>query len=388
MLRGMRGFFDRLRRRGSRCALSTLPALPSLVRNLLGPGSGAYRRVAVRLLLCGSALGFMGGLLAGQSPLRGRAGLELIVSAFDFRTARKFWGVRDLKLAVQVFAVVGGTPAYRREFVANDVPRGARDFDPWVARAVLNPARPLFREARYLLAEDPAIGDLSLYQSVLSAISAGESTSARIAGRLGRPATALAHPLNVLADAGFVAREQDAFHEKRVHYAITEPLIIFYHAIMRRAWSELERPGHATAIWKRLRPQFHARVLGPAFESLCRVWTRQFAEPTTLGGQPRGVQRGLVPDAEEKKTHEVDVVAVGDEGQVLAIGEAKWGERMGAGDVRRLRRILGILSGRGHETRDARILCFSGVGFSADLSREDGKEGVVLVDLERLYHGS
>lgn len=31
-------------------------------------------------------------------------------------------------------------------------PAGPEDFDAWVIRAVLNPARPLFREARYLLA--------------------------------------------------------------------------------------------------------------------------------------------------------------------------------------------------------------------------------------------
>lgn len=43
----------------------------------------------------------------------------------------------------------------------------------------LSPAVPLFREARYLLAEDPAIGDLGLYHSVLSAIAYDETTSAK-----------------------------------------------------------------------------------------------------------------------------------------------------------------------------------------------------------------
>lgn len=46
------------------------------------------------------------------------------------------------------------------------------------ARTVLNPSVPLFREARYLLAEDPAIGSLGLYHSVRAAIAAGETTSA------------------------------------------------------------------------------------------------------------------------------------------------------------------------------------------------------------------
>ena len=58
----------------------------------------------------------------------------------------------DPKLAMLLHAVVGGTPAYRREFVAFDVPSGLADFDSWVIRTVLNPQSPLFREARYLLA--------------------------------------------------------------------------------------------------------------------------------------------------------------------------------------------------------------------------------------------
>jgi AAA+ ATPase superfamily predicted ATPase len=361
------------------------PAAPSILRNLLGPGGGQRNRSRTRLLLCGSALHFMGGLLAGQSPLRGRAGLELIVPSFDFRTARQFWRIRDLALAVKVFAIVGGTPAYRREFVADDVPRGPSDFDAWVARTALSPAVPLFREARYLLAEDPAIGDLGLYHSVLSAIAFGETTSAKIAGRLGRPATALAHPLNVLADAGFVAREQDPFHEKRIHYAITEPIVTFHHAILRPAWSDLERPGRAAEVWKRSKPTFEAQVLGPAFESLCRTWARHFAEPDTFGGPVRSVARALVPDAGERRTHEVDVVVMGDDDRILALGEAKWAKAIADADLERLRRIASLLSTRGHDTRGTRFALFSGTGFSPAFRSRTEAEGCVLIDLKRLY---
>lgn len=365
---------------------SANPAVPSLVRNLLGPGGRSDSRT--RLLLCGSAIAFMGGLLAGQAPLRGRAGLELVVSAFDFRTARAFWRIRDLRLAVQVFAIVGGTPAYRREFIADDTPRGPRDFDAWVARTVMNPAIPLFREARYLLAEDPAIGDLGLYHSVLAAIAAGETTSARIAGRLGRAATALAHPLHVLADAGFVSRQVDAFHDNRVHYAIAEPLVAFHHAILRPAWSELEHPGRAGDVWRRAGATFQATVVGRVFEEICRTWALRFAEPTTFGGAVQAVGRGLIPDAELRSTHELDVVVRGEGGKLLAIGEAKWGARVDQRDVARLRRILGLLASRGHDTSDTRIALFAGAGFSPELRAQAHPERLILVDLERLYRGT
>ena len=83
-------------------------------------------------------------------------------------------------------SVVGGTPAYRREFVAFDAPDGRGDFDAWLLRTVLNPQSPLFREARYLLAEVTEIRDPALYRSVLAAIAEGNRTSGAIASYVGR----------------------------------------------------------------------------------------------------------------------------------------------------------------------------------------------------------
>lgn len=140
--------------------------LPSIVQHALTPGREQRTQSRTRLLLCGSALSFMGGLLAGSAPLRGRAGLELPVAPLDYRAAAAFWGIDDPALAARLFAIVGGTPAYRREYVQDDAPTGPDDFDDWVVRAVLNPARPLFREARYLLAEDPDLRDAALYHEL------------------------------------------------------------------------------------------------------------------------------------------------------------------------------------------------------------------------------
>ena len=134
----------------------------------------------------------MGKLLSGSAPLRGRAGLELIVPTLDFRLAAEFWEIMDPRTALLTNAVVGGTPAYRREFSQGDTPDGPTDFDDWVTRTVLNPARPLFREARYLLAEEPELHDIALYHSVLAAIADGNASRGGIADYLGRKSTDLA----------------------------------------------------------------------------------------------------------------------------------------------------------------------------------------------------
>ncbi|WP_308307358.1 hypothetical protein [Streptomyces sp. ISL-10] len=106
------------------------PALPSIIQRALDPAA-QHTNTPVRLLLCGSALSFMGGLLAGNAPLRGRAGLELVVPTLDFRLASEFWEITDPHTALLTHAIVGGTPAYRREFTQGDAPAGPYDFDAW-----------------------------------------------------------------------------------------------------------------------------------------------------------------------------------------------------------------------------------------------------------------
>lgn len=208
------------------------PSLPSLIQRELGPG-GSGRDSMARLLLCGSAMSMMRHLLAGQAPLCGRASLELLVRPFSYRDAASFWGAEDPRLAVLVHSVVGGTPAYRREFVAFDVPDGPDDFDAWVTRTVLNPQSPMFREARYLLAEETEIRDPALYHSVLGAIASGNRTNGGIANFIGRKSADLTHPMNVLEDCSLVVRDPDVFRRGRFTYRVAEPLINFYEAIMR-----------------------------------------------------------------------------------------------------------------------------------------------------------
>lgn len=121
------------------------------------------------------------------------------------------------------------------------MPADLAHFDEWVVQHVLSPASPLFREVRALLAEDPALRDTGLYHTVLAAVAEGDATRGGIANRIERKAADISHHLTALGDAGLLVREPDAFRESRSEYRITEPLVRFYHAIMRPNWAQLER---------------------------------------------------------------------------------------------------------------------------------------------------
>lgn len=366
--------------------------LPSIIQHALTPGRPERAESRTRLLLCGSALSFMGGLLAGSAPLRGRAGLELPVQPLDYRAAATFWGIDDPLLAVKVFAIVGGTPAYRREYVQDDAPTGPDDFDAWVVRAVLNPARPLFREARYLLAEDPDLRDAALYHSVLAAVAEGNASRGGIAGYIGRKANDLQHPLTVLEDAGLLFREPDPLRSGRSSYRITEPLITFYQAVMRPAWTALEQRRGAD-VWRRSQRRYASAVLGPRFEEIVRQWTVRFAAPESVGGVVAEASAATVTDPSSRTSHELDLVALGEpplgDGRrpILAIGEVKWGRRLGQADLERLRRVRDLLIRRpGFDTSETRLLLASAEGFTEELVRAAPAEpDVLLVDAATLY---
>lgn len=217
----------------------------------------------------------------------------------------------------------------------------------------------------------------------------GNTTRGGIAGYIGRKATDLQHPLTVLEDAGLLARDADPLRSGRSNYRITEPLVTFYQAIMRPAWTRLERRQGAP-VWGGARRRFESGVLGPHFEQLCRSWVAQFAAPETLGGIPATVGPGAVNDTAGRARYEVDIVALSDPGpsqrQVLALGEAKWGEQMGLAHLDRLRHIRVLLEHRpGIDATTAQLLCASGVGFTPELRAAADAGGAILVDLERLY---
>jgi hypothetical protein len=363
------------------------PALPSIIQRELGQG-GTGPESAVRLLLCGSAMTVMGNLLAGRAPLRGRAGLELMVHPFGYRDAAQFWGIPDPRLAVFVHSVVGGTPAYRKEFVQGDVPADLDDFDAWVMRTALSPQSPLFREARYLLAEESDIRDPALYHSVLAAIASGKTTNGGIAGYIGRKSDEITHPLNVLEDCRLITREPDLFRSGRARYRIVEPLITFYEAIMRRRWSELE-VHRADAVWTSLRPTFLSQVVGPHFEALCREFAVA-ADEDVYGGFPAEVGSGVVNDPAGKTQIEIDVAVLAPQEadrsrQILSLGEAKWGEVMGSQHVERLARARELLARKGYDTSRTVLACYGAAGFNDDLRALAADRNIRLFPLDEMY---
>jgi len=370
--------------------LTQSPELASIIQKAFDDARNG-QGPAFRLLLCGSAMSIMERVLSGQKALRGRAVLDMPLLPFDFRQSAAYWEVESPEIAFLVDAVLGGTPGYR-DLLDAATPASPETFIEWLAAGVLNPSHALFREADYLLTEDPAIADRALYQSVLAAIAEGRSTRSAVASQLQRDESALRHPLLVLERAGFIRRDADLLLSKRPLIRIADPYVRFYHAVVRPDLARFEAREFREA-WIEARPRFESNVLGPHFEDLARVWTSRFASRRTLGGRPSRVGFTQINDASNRSRMELDVVAISgntnaDRPVVLAIGEAKGGStKRGIADLRRLERGRILVAERA-EASASRLLLFSRAGFEPDLVSEARARGdVELIDLARLYTG-
>ncbi len=366
------------------------PEIPSAIED-------AYDRVAtgrhtgLKVIICGSALSAMTDVLTGMKALRGRAMLDMPIAAFDYRQARSFWNIADVRTAFLVDSVLGGAPGYRE--IAGSAPLDPADIPDWLAATLLNPSHALFREAEYLLTEDPTLVDRALYRSIIAAIVDGKSTRRGVGNRLGRPDTALDHPLGQLERAGFIVRDADLLRSNRPLLRVDDPVLRFHFTVLRPDLARFEAR-HTADAWTDAEPRFSSGVVGPHFEAIARRWTATYASRKTLGGAAKRVGFVQVNNPEGKTAYEIDVVAEAagqkdhDRTRLLAIGEAKGGERpRRLDDLHRLERLRSALGTRA-DTGRTKILLFGRSGFDTDLVAESRqRRDLELVDLDRLYDG-
>jgi hypothetical protein len=370
-------------------------SVDSVVATALGPGARRTNPGQARLILCGSAIAMLSALTAGQAPLRGRAGMELVMQPHDFRAAAGWLGPDpDLELAIRVFAVIGGVIGYATDMVDHDLPSSLDDFDRWIAQRVLSPAATLHHEATTLLAEDPTLTAAVtpvLHHSILGAIANGSVTAGRIAKLLGRSVSNLDPALSRLIAAGFVVRHTDPIRAQRPTYTLADPFLQFHYAVLEPHGVLLRDRDTRTAWRDRLSDTFGSLVRGPVFEEQARIWVRRHGAVSTIGNSPDIVGPSTVVVSGQERQLDVVVASAGpadsapSERSVVAIGEAKAGETVGTGRLTELERARAALGPRGAY---AKLLLFA-PAFTPELVAVAARRSdVELVDLDRLYHGN
>jgi AAA+ ATPase superfamily predicted ATPase len=244
--------------------VATSPELPSVLQRWIDHDA---RRARLQVALAGSSQRVMQGLvLGGDAPLYGRAKITLDVQPLAAAYMRSALGRLDPAALIEHWTAWGGIPRYWELAAERRGSARAR-----LLALAFDPMGPLFAEPeRLLLEESPPAQEV---RPVLDAIGAGCHRLSEIAGRIGRPATSLARPLDRLLGMGLVRREvpygEPERGGKRSLYKIADPFL--------RVWFGVVAPNRAALISGTaasraalLETQWR-RLVGEAWEDLCRI---------------------------------------------------------------------------------------------------------------------
>ncbi len=334
----------------------------------------------LKLVLCGSHIAQMQGLLAEESPLRGRL-TPLATEALSFPEATPFLAEVDMERRIERFAVAGGMSMYLAEL------RQGRSLRAAVCESVLDHRGPLFNDPREILEEE--FRRPGVYFSLLEVLAGGERGMDDLTSALRVDHSALGPYLRELARMQLVEKLSPFTARRDLRYRLRDDFLRFWFRFVF-GFQESLRAG--------LRPADHydaevapalAQHVSPVFERLCQRWVR-----TTLGSRATLVEpwwgRSLdrLRRTGERSGEEIDVVAVA-RSRVTAVGECKWTSR------RMSRRVLLDLeqfkipalrqAGARFAGGSSQILLFSKSGFEKSLLAEAAeRQDVRLIGLAEL----
>ena len=292
------------------------PTLPGVLQAWVDSEPGRPTLVA-----SGSSLRMMhGAVLAADAPLYGRAREAFAVRPFRPGHLADVFPDADPPDLLPLYAAWGDM----RRYWELAEPFGT-DVETAIDALVLDPAGPLHGEPdRLLLEEVPPAATL---RPLLDVVGAGAHRVSEIAGRLGRPASALARPLGALVEMGLVRREtpfgSDPRSGKRSLYRIDDPFLRLWFRVVAPGRTALLQAPRETRLryWRRHRAALEAQ----AWEELCRL-----AVPFLHRSDSALGRLGPWDPAQRhwrRNEPEYDVEARSVDGRRLLVGEAKAASR-------------------------------------------------------------
>jgi AAA+ ATPase superfamily predicted ATPase len=285
-------------------------SLPSVLQKFWDSGSPASGRL--NLVLCGSLIAQMEGLLAERNPLYGRQTLAMDVHALPLRDAAVFFPGYSPEDRILTYGIFGGIPFYLR---LCDPEAGLEEN---IVNLLLTDSGALVDEPNVLLQSE--LRETQRYASILAAIAHGCTKLGEINGRIRdiKDSVSLSPYLDRLVRMRLVraVRSMDAAPKSRDRrYFVDDPLIAFWHRFVRPNLSSVAQ-GFGAEVWRhQIEPRLD-EFMGGAFEEICREHARRYSQerlpaPAQEVGQVWGAD------------YDIDVAGRLLDGSML-YGECKW----------------------------------------------------------------
>jgi AAA+ ATPase superfamily predicted ATPase len=264
------------------------------------------------LILCGSAVAYMGQIGGGAAPLHQRATASIYIAPLDYRAAGAFVESLPASERALVYGILGGTPLYLEQWDERSSRRAN------LIRLFADPAGPLVDAAELVLS-----GELPEREGafrILQAIALGRTRPNEIADYA---RVAVERPLRRLTTLGIIERRvpvlEDPARTRRAIYRILDPYFAFWFRFIGSNRSQIARGLGAQLVDKRVLPGLND-YMGPMFEEIARQHAQMLAGSGLIEADRVGSWWS------SDGAHEVDIVGVA-AGDVTCVGTVKWSSR-------------------------------------------------------------
>jgi len=200
------------------------PELPSILQMFLDEYQNKGR---LKVVLCGSSISFMEGILSYANPLYGRNTMKLRLLPVTFDNAREFIPRSDFHRLLEVYSVIGGIPMYLNLWDEN------KSVFENILQLFLEVGAPLREEPIFILMSE--LREPRIYQSILEALSMGRNTPSEISSYVGFSDSRKIQPyLRKLEELSIVRRTLPALLKnprktRKIRYEIADQLFRFWY---------------------------------------------------------------------------------------------------------------------------------------------------------------
>ena len=285
------------------------PALPSVLQEYWDE---KLSETKLFLIICGSSVSMMEGLLGYRSPMYGRRTAQLRLGPLGFSSLRSFFPRYAAEDLVKVYGILGGNPAYLLEF------DDELSVEENLRRRYFRTDSILYQDALFVLREE--LEDPRNYFAIVEAVARGKTTLGEIVNETGLD-RGLVGNLSVLRELDLVRREvpvTESYKSRRGRYRISDFYFNFWFRFVYPN-ADLIESGSGDALVEIVAEELN-EYLGLVFEEVARQFISELD------------RRGELPLRITKlgswwyRGEEVDLVALDERGRKALFAEVKWGE--------------------------------------------------------------
>jgi AAA+ ATPase superfamily predicted ATPase len=326
----------------------------------------------VFLILCGSSISMMlKETIVYSAPLYGRKTGQIFLKPLSFYDAWDFFPDLSFDDFLKIYALCGGIPLYLKQF------NPEISFLDNLSINVFNKNSFLYNEGDIILGEQ--LSELRIYFAILKAMALGKTKFGEILNYTGLNKTSIHKYLYVLEELQLIKKEVPVTEDRpeksrKGLYLIIDPFLNFWFKYILPFKSEIES-GNLNEVFKYIDKQFDLTV-SFIYQDLCQDILK-----IKLKNTFKFNRIGRWWDIIDKKSIEIDLVAIDDENKNILFGEAKWSKKkLGTNILNDLKEKSLFVKWEMTNRKEYYIL-FSRSGFTEDLLKlAKTEKNILLVD--------